>query len=97
MSEIVIKKLLDNRVMVEPFLLEGKTPSGIILPGNVGKEKQGAGTILMLGEKVVSPRPEDALEVGQEVLYGKMAGFEMDYNGKTVKILRDADISAILT
>ena len=91
-----IKQLLGNRVMVEPSIMDNKTKSGIIISADFAKEKQGVGTILMLGPGVDNEVAGHEFKVGEEVLYGKMAGFDMEFQGKNVKILRDTDLSAIL-
>jgi co-chaperonin GroES (HSP10) len=71
---IEIKKLLGNRIMIDPETLEQSTKSGIILPASMIKEKQGVGVILMIGEEVFHEHESEKLVVGQKVLYGKLAG-----------------------
>lgn len=95
MADLKIKKLLADRIMINPETLEQSTKAGILLPANLNAEKQGIGRIMMLGEKVYHAHEDEKLVVGQRVLYGKMAGMEMEYLGEKVKMLRATDIFAI--
>jgi len=92
MSKVNIKPLAD-RVLVEPAAAESKTASGIIIP-DTAKEKPQKGTIVAVGNgKKDEPI---TVKVGDQVLYGKYAGTEINVEGKEYLIMRESDIFAVL-
>ena len=87
---------LDDRVVVEPKEAEEVTAGGIVLP-DTAKEKPQRGTILAVGPgKLLDSGERGALSVsvGDEVIYGKYSGSEVEIDGRDVKILRETDILA---
>lgn len=84
---------LSDRVLVEPKEAETKTASGIYIP-DTAKEKPQQGTVLATGRG----KKDEPMEVkeGDSVLYGKYAGTEVTYEGKTYLIMKQSDILAIL-
>jgi chaperonin GroES len=87
---------LDDRVVVEPKEAESKTAGGIVLP-DTAKEKPQRGTVISVGPgKLLDSGARGALSVsvGDEVIYGKYSGTEIEVAGKDVKILRESDILA---
>ena len=86
-------KPLADRVLVEPAPAEEKTASGIIIPDSA-KEKPQRGVVVAVG----SGKPEEPLtvSVGDNVLYGKYAGTEINIEGKDYLIMRESDIFAIV-
>ena len=95
MKDIKLKPL-DERVVVEPVEAEEKTAGGIVLP-DTAKEKPQRGTVLAVGPgKLLEGGDRSALSVavGDEVIYGKYAGTDIDLDGREVKILRESDILA---
>jgi len=92
MSELSIRPLQD-RVLVEAAAAEEKTLSGIIIP-DTAKEKPQRGKVIAVGNgKKDEPL---TVKVGDEVLYGKYAGTEINVSGKEYMIMRESDIFAIL-
>ena len=92
MSQVSIKPLAD-RVLVEPAVAESKTASGIIIP-DTAKEKPQKGVIIAVGNgKKDEPL---TVKVGDQVLYGKYAGTEINVEGKEYLIMRESDIFAVL-
>lgn len=92
MSEIKIKPLAD-RVLVQPAEAETKTASGIIIP-DTAKEKPQRGTVVAVGNgKKDEPL---TVKVGDQVLYGKYSGTEVQIDGKDYLIMRESDIYAII-
>jgi chaperonin GroES len=90
---------LDDRVVVEPLEAEEKTTGGILLP-DTAKQKPQRGRVLAVGPgKLRDTGERHALnvKVGDEVIYGKYSGNDVEVSGKEVKILREADILAKLT
>ena len=95
MKDIKLKPL-DERVVVEPVEAEEKTAGGIVLP-DTAKEKPQRGTVLAVGPgKLLESGDRSALSVavGDEVIYGKYAGTDIEVDGREVKILRESDILA---
>ena len=95
MAKIAIRPL-DDRVVVEPLQAEETTAGGIVLPDSAQEKPQrgkivavGPGKLLDSGE-----RGELSVTVGDEVIFGKYGGTEMEIDGSDVKILRESDILA---
>jgi chaperonin GroES len=87
---------LDDRVVVEPLEAEEKTAGGIVLP-DTAKEKPQRGTVLAVGPGKLldsGERGELSVAVGDEVIFGKYAGADIELDGREVKILRETDILA---
>lgn len=89
---------LDDRVVVRPNEAEEKTAGGIVLP-DAAKEKQQRGTVIAVGPGRLLDSGERApvsVQVGDQVLFGKYGGTEIEVDGEDVKILRESDILAKL-
>ncbi|MGB0256475.1 MAG: co-chaperone GroES [Flavobacteriaceae bacterium] len=89
---MTIKPLAD-RVLVEPAAAETKTSSGIIIP-DTAKEKPQKGTVVAVG-----PGTQEnpiTVKVGDQVLYGKYAGTELQHEGKDYLIMKENDLLAIV-
>ncbi|MCK6484660.1 MAG: co-chaperone GroES [Phycisphaerae bacterium] len=89
---------LDDRVIVEQSEAEEKTAGGIVLP-DTAKEKPTRGTVMAVGPgKLLDTgnRAPMSVKVGNNVLYGKYAGTEVDVSGKKYYVLRETDILAIV-
>ena len=87
---------LDDRVVVEPIEAEETTAGGIVLPDSA-KEKPQRGTVVAVGPGRLldnGQRGELSVAVGDEVIYGKYGGTDIEINGNDVKILRESDILA---
>ena len=95
MAKIKIRPL-DDRVVVEPLAAEETTAGGIVLP-DTAKEKPQRGIVVAVGPGKLldnGQRGELSVAVGDEVIYGKYGGSEIEINGEEVKILRESDILA---
>ncbi len=87
---------LDDRVVVEPTEAEEMTAGGIVLP-DTAKEKPQRGTVVAVGPGRLldsGKRGEPSVTVGDEVIYGKYAGSDIEVDGTEVKILRESDVLA---
>src|SRR5262249_46314307 len=87
---------LDDRVVVEPLEAEEKTAGGILLP-DTAKQKPQRGRVLAVGPgKMRDSGERAALTVakGDEVLFGKYAGNDIEVDNREIKILRETDILA---
>ncbi len=95
MSELRLRPL-DDRVVVEPKEAEERTAGGIVLP-DTAKEKPQRGKVISVGPGKLldnGNRGELSVSVGDEVIYGKYSGSDIELDGHEVKILRESDILA---
>ena len=84
---------LHDRVIVKAAPAEEKTAGGIIIP-DTAKEKPQRGTVVAAG-----PGKKDepvTVKIGDNVLYGKYSGTEIQVDGQDYLIMRESDIFAIL-
>ena len=86
-------KPLGERVIVKAVEEEETTPSGIVLP-DTAKEKPQRGKVLAVGDGKVNEEtgkrtPLDVKE-GDEVLYSKYGGTEINVDGEDLIVLRES-------
>lgn len=82
---------LADRVLVQPAAAEEKTVGGIIIPDSA-KEKPLRGTVLAVGN---GTKDEPMiLKQGDQVLYGKYAGTELEFEGEKYLIIKQQDVLA---
>jgi chaperonin GroES len=85
---------LDDRIVVEPLEAEEKSAGGILLP-DTAKQKPQRGKVLAVGPGKLTDKGERlalAVKVGDEVLYGRYAGNDVEVSGKDLKILRESEV-----
>lgn len=85
-------KPLADRVLVLPAQAEEKV-GGIIIP-DTAKEKPQHGTIIAAGNGTKDE--EMVLKEGDEVLYGKYSGTELEVEGTKYLIMRQSDVLAVV-
>ena len=90
-------KPLGDRVLVQPVEEEETTASGIVLP-DTAKEKPQKGKVLAVGdgkwyEDGEKRIPLDVAE-GDEVLYSKYGGTDIQIEGEDLLVLRESDLLA---
>jgi chaperonin GroES len=84
---------LADRVIVLPEPAETRTAGGIIIP-DTAKEKPQRGKVVAVG---VGKKDEPmTVKVGNQVLYGKYSGTEINIEGTDYLIMRESDIFATL-
>lgn len=86
-------KPLADRVLIQPTPAEETTLAGIIIPDSA-KEKPLRGTVLAVGNGTKDEAM--VLKEGDNVLYGKYAGTEIELDGEKYLIMRQTDVLAIL-
>lgn len=86
-------KPLADRVLILPMPAEEKTIGGIIIP-DTAKEKPLQGKVVAVGNGTKDE--EMVISVGDQVLYGKYAGTEIEYENEKYLIMRQSDVLAIL-
>jgi len=87
---------LDDRVVVEPLEAEEKTAGGILLP-DTARQKPQRGRVLAVGPGKLTDKGERAalaVDKGDEVIYGRYSGSDIEVDGKEIKIVREGDILA---
>jgi chaperonin GroES len=96
-KEVAVKvRPLDDRVVVEPLESPEKTTGGILLP-DTAKEKPQRGRVLAVGPGKLSDKGERlalSVQKGDEVIYGRYSGSDVEVGGRDVKIMREGDILA---
>jgi chaperonin GroES len=96
-KEVSVKiRPLDDRVVVEPVEAEERTTGGILLP-DTAKQKPQRGRVLAVGPgKLLDNGSRATLSVakGDEVIYGRYSGSDIEVDGREIKIMREGDILA---
>ena len=90
-------KPLGDRLIVQAIEEDETTASGIFLP-ETAKEKPSRGKVIAVGdgkwdEDVEKRIPLDVAE-GDEVLYSKYGGTEVNVEGEELLVLRESDVLA---
>ena len=86
-------KPLSDRVLTLPTPAEENTAGGLIIP-DTAKEKPLAGKVIAVGPGTSEIKME--VKVGDQVLYGKYAGQEINVDGTDYLIMKQQDILAII-
>jgi len=97
MAKVNIRPL-DDRVVIQPTEAELTTAGGIVLPDSA-KEKPQRGKVVAVGPGKLldnGVRATLSISVGDEVIFGKYGGSEIEVDGVDYKILRESDVLAKL-
>lgn len=86
-------KPLADRVLILPTPAEEVTATGIIIPDSA-KEKPLKGKVIAVGNGTKDE--EMLLKEGDEVLYGKYAGTEIEFEGTKYLMMRQSDVLAVI-
>ena len=92
LKNMTIKPLAD-RVLVKPAPAEEKTVGGIIIP-DTAQEKPSRGAVVAVGQGTKDETM--VLKAGDNVLYGKYAGTEVEIDGEKLLIMRQSDVLAVV-
>ena len=84
---------LADRVIILPSPAEEVTVSGIIIPDSA-KEKPLKGKVVAAGNGTKDE--EMLLKEGDEVIFGKYAGTEVEFEGEKYLIMRQSDVIAVV-
>ena len=91
-------KPLADRVLVKVEEEETKTKGGILLPDTAQKKSQ-KGIVAAVGNGKITDagqRISMEVKVGDEVLFAKYSGTDVEDNGETYLLLSERDILAVL-
>ena len=86
-------KPLADRVLIEPTAAEEVTMGGIIIPDSA-KEKPLKVKVLAVGNGTKDDPM--VLKEGDQVLYGKYAGTEIEFEGTKYIMMRQSDVLAVI-
>ncbi|PQO27495.1 co-chaperone GroES [Blastopirellula marina] len=89
-------RTLDDRIVVQPLEAEETTAGGIVLPDSA-QEKPQRGTVLAVGPGKLldsGSRAELSVAIGDEVIYGKYSGSDIEIDDVEYKILRETEVLA---
>ncbi|MFN3151944.1 co-chaperone GroES [Bremerella sp.] len=89
-------RTLDDRIVVQPLEAEETTAGGIVLPDSA-QEKPQRGTVLAVGPgKLLDSgnRAELSVAIGDQVIYGKYSGSDIEIDDVEYKILRETEVLA---
>lgn len=86
-------KPLADRVLIKPTPAEEVTVAGIIIPDSA-KEKPLKGSVVAVG--CGTKDEEMILKEGDNVLFGKYAGSEIELDGEKYLIMRQSDVLAVI-
>lgn len=91
-------KPLDDRVVIKQSEAEEKTSGGIFLP-DAAKEKPQIGKIVAVGPGKIldsGKRAKMSVKKGDEVVYGKYIGNEIEIDSQKYVILRESDLLGVV-
>ncbi|NLX80392.1 MAG: co-chaperone GroES [Proteiniphilum sp.] len=86
-------KPLADRVLIKAAAAEEKTVGGIIIPDSA-KEKPLQGIVIATGNGTKDE--EMVVKSGDNVLYSKYAGTEIEFDGEQYLIMRQSEILAVV-
>jgi chaperonin GroES len=89
---------LDDRIVIKQSEAEGKSAGGIILP-DAAKEKPQRGKVISVGPGKMTDkgkRTEMSVKKGDEVIYAKYLGNEIEINGEKYVIVHESDILGVI-
>lgn len=88
---------LGDRVVLKQIAAEETTKSGIVLPGQTKEKPQQAEVVAVgPGGCVDGKNVEMAVSVGDQVIYSKYSGTEVELDGEEYLIVKQSDILAIM-
>ncbi|KAJ3673189.1 hypothetical protein LUZ60_006563 [Juncus effusus] len=90
-------KPVGNRVLVKIKSGEDKTSGGLYLP-TTAKTKSQEGEVVAVGDgsTVKGTKVDLSVQTGNQVIYSKYAGTELEFNGENHLLLKEDDIVGIL-
>ena len=90
---------LHDRVIIRRMEEEKTSPGGIVIPDSA-TEKPVKGEVVAVGNSKIlesgEVRPLD-VKVGDTILFGKYSGTEVSVDGEELLVMREDDITAIIS
>jgi len=91
-------KPLHDRVVVKRMEAESTSKGGIIMVDSA-KEKPAKGVVIAVGKGSISENSEVIpldVKVGDDVLFGRLSGTEVEVDSNSVLIMRESDILGVI-
>ncbi len=92
-------KPLDNRIVVEVEESAKMTAGGLHIPDSVQAAGNTKGKVIAVGTGHMSKKGKKSpleLKVGDDILFADWAGDKLEFNGKSVRILRESDVLGLV-
>ncbi|MEW4983133.1 MAG: co-chaperone GroES [Cycloclasticus sp.] len=89
---------LNDRVIIKRVEEEAVSAGGIVLPDSA-KEKPSRGEIIAVGNGAVNDKGDlrpMSVKVGDNVLFGKYAGTEVEVEGDELLVMSESDVIAVV-
>ncbi|MDX2425933.1 MAG: co-chaperone GroES [Cycloclasticus sp.] len=89
---------LNDRVIIKRVEEEAVSLGGIVLPDSA-KEKPSRGEVVAVGKGATNSKGElqaMSVKVGDNVLFGKYSGTEVEVDGDELLVMREDDIIAVV-
>lgn len=88
---------LGDRVVLKQIVAEETTKSGIVLPGQTKEKPQQAEVVAVGPGGLVDGKEVNMLvSVGDQVIYSKYSGTEVELDGEEYLVVKQNDILAII-
>ena len=88
---------LGDRVVLKQVVAEETTKSGIVLPGQTKEKPQQAEVVAVGPGGIVDGKEVNMLvSVGDQVIYSKYSGTEVELDGEEYLVVKQNDILAII-
>jgi len=89
---------LNDRVIIKRVEEESMSAGGIVLPDSA-KEKPSQGSVVAVGNGALNSKGElqpMSVKVGDNVMFGKYSGTEVEVDGDELLVMSESDIIAVV-
>lgn len=89
---------LNDRVIIKRVEEETMSAGGIVLPDSA-KEKPSQGEVVAVGNGAINSKGElqpMSVKVGDDVMFGKYSGTEVEVEGEELLVMSESDIIAVV-
>lgn len=89
-------KPLDDKIIIKKIEQEETTKSGIVLPTSA-KEEPNIAEVVAIGKGIIDDEErKDEISVGDQVIFSKYAGSEIELEDEKYTIIKYSDILAVI-
>ena len=89
-------KPLDDKIVIKKVEKEETTASGLVIPTS-SKEEPNVAEVIAIGKGITDDeKRKDEMSVGDQVLFSKYAGSEIELEKEKFTIIKYADILAVI-
>jgi chaperonin GroES len=89
---------LFDRILVKVAAVEQVSASGLVIP-EAAQERKTTGTIVAIGEGARDANGQlipNQVKLGQEVIFNKHTGTEVNYDGESYLVMSPAELLAVV-